>query len=194
VHTGIRIRIRSATAALAVLVAATTLAACGDDDGTPVGAPSDQGAPPLVNVVAVDFEFRDLPERVAAGTRFTLANQAPTELHEIVAVRLPDDEERPVAELLGLPPEELEAMMASGEPDLVILAPPGGDAVVAVGDGTLTEPGRYAFLCFIPTGVDPGAYLAAAAASEGGPPQLEGGPPHVVHGMFAEVVVEAVSS
>jgi uncharacterized cupredoxin-like copper-binding protein len=170
-------------------VAAMLLVACGDGEtiATPAAGAQVEVA---VEVVAVDFEFRDLPATVPAGTRFTLTNQAPSELHEIVAVRLPDDEERSVADLFELPPNELASMMATGGPDLVILAPPRGEAVVAVGDGTLTEPGRYAFMCFIPTGVDPDAYLAAAAASEGGPPRLEGGPPHVAHGMFAEVLVE----
>ena len=60
----------------------------------------------------------------------------------------------------------------------------------AEGDGTLTEPGRYLVLCAIPTGADPGEYLAAAAASEGGPPEgVAGGPPHFVNGMWAEVTV-----
>ena len=40
----------------------------------------------------------------------------------------------------------------------------------------------------IPTGADPAVYLEAAAASDG-PPQVDGGPPHVAHGMFAELTV-----
>ena len=60
--------------------------------------------------------------------------------------------------------------------------------IAAVGDGTLAEPGRYVVLCLIPTGADPAEYLAAAATSDG-PPQVDGGPPHIAHGMFAELVV-----
>jgi hypothetical protein len=45
-------------------------------------------------------------------------------------------------------------------------------------------------VCFIPTGADPQEYLTAAQEATDGPPQVEGGPPHVVHGMFAEFTVE----
>jgi hypothetical protein len=76
---------------------------------------------------------------------------------------------------------------------MVLLQPPGSDEqIVAVGDGTLTEPGRYVLMCFIPTGADPDEYLAAAAASDGeAPTGVAGGPPHVVNGMYAELQVES---
>lgn len=62
--------------------------------------------------------------------------------------------------------------------------------IQAVGDGTLSEPGRYAIMCFIPTGVDPQVYVEASAATESGPPQSEGaGPPHFVNGMRTELTV-----
>jgi hypothetical protein len=140
-----------------------------------------------VTVRLVDFAFVGLPASVAAGTKFTLVNEAETELHEMVAFRLAEDESRSVADLTGLNPEELER--ALGRPVFVLLAPPGGPVIPAVGDGTLAEPGRYAIFCFIPTGVDPQVYLEAAAAAQGGPPQVEGGPPHFVHGMYGEVTV-----
>ena len=73
--------------------------------------------------------------------------------------------------------------------DTVIVAPPSGDGLVVEGTGVLTEPGRYAIICVIPTGADPGEYLAAAAEAEGGPPDVAGGPPHIVEGMFAELTV-----
>lgn len=168
--------------ARAVIVGAVAviLAACGDDDTT--------DEPQVVEVTSVDFAFEDLPDSVPVGTRLTLTNEAPSELHEIVAFRLSDDEERSGDELMQLSPEELGAVFA-GEPATVILTPPGGDQVDAVGDGTLSEPGRYLLVCAIPTGVAPEAYLEAAAASEEGPPQVEGGPPHFVHGMWAELTV-----
>lgn len=173
------------TRALIATSVAVTLAACGgDDDGDDAAA----GEPGVIEVVAVDFAFENLPDSVPVGTRLTLVNEAPDELHEIVAIRLRDDEERSAEELMQLPPEEMGAVFA-GEPVMVLLTPPGGEQVAAVGDGTLTEPGRYLLLCAIPTGVDPDAYLEAAARSEGGPPQIEGGPPHLVHGMWAELEV-----
>jgi hypothetical protein len=174
-----RVAVRLARAA-AVGALAVAFAACADDDAA--------DEPGVIEVNAVDFDFENLPDSVPAGTRFTLTNSAPSELHEIVAFRIPDDEERPVSELITLPPEELGPLFA-GEPATVLLTPPGGDQVAAVGDGTLSEPGRYIILCAIPTGVAPEVYLEAAAASEGGPPQVDGGPPHFVHGMWAELEV-----
>jgi hypothetical protein len=102
-------------------------------------------------------------------------------------VRLPDDETRPADEIVHT---SLEDVLAGGPPALVLLAPPGGEPIVAVGDGTLSEPGRYLILCAIPTGADPAEYLAAAAASNGEQPQVEGGAPHFAHGMFDDLVVE----
>lgn len=174
---------RASLAGLALL--GLGLAACGDDDESAAAEPG------TVEVRAVDFAFEDLPDRVVAGSTLTLVNDAPTELHELVAVRLPDDEQRTAEELVHLPPEELGPTLFAAEPALVVLTPPGGDPIVAVGDGTLTEPGRYLVLCVIPTGVDPDEYLAAAAETAEGPPQIEGaGPPHITHGMYAELVVE----
>jgi hypothetical protein len=144
---------------------ALALTACGSDDAA--------DEPGVIAVNAIDFAYEDLPDSVPAGTRLTLANSAPSELHEIVAFRLPDDETRPVSELMTLPPEEMGSLFA-GEPAMVLLTPPGGDAsdqIAAVGDGTLSEPGRYLLLCAIPTGVSPDVYLAAAAESGGGPPR-----------------------
>lgn len=193
--------LRLAAATFAGLVA---LGACGDDSpsatgstgSTPVASSpgtsspgTSSPAPGVVEVTAIDFGYAGIPASVPAGTRFTLVNDAPAELHELVAFRLPDDEVRPVSELALLPAAELMPILGA-EPATVLLAAPGGEQIPAVGDGTLATPGRYALICMIPTGVDPAEYLAAAAASAGGPPQVEGGPPHIVHGMWAELVVE----
>lgn len=167
-----------------VLLHVLVLAACGADDGRSAVAEPDI----VVEVTLVDFSFQGLPNAVEAGSRLTVTNAAASELHELVAFRLPDSEARPVEELATLPPGEL--IEALGMPTTVLLAAPGGPEISAVGDGVLSEPGRYAVFCFIPTGVDPGEYLAAAAETEEGPPQVAGGPPHFVLGMFAELVVE----
>ncbi|MFP5318648.1 MAG: hypothetical protein ACLGI2_10185 [Acidimicrobiia bacterium] len=140
-------------------------------------------------VTAEDYRFEDLPATVDAGTTFKLTNASDVELHEMVMFRIPDNERRSVEELIRLPEEELGAIF-QGEPAMVLLAPPnGGDQITAVGDGKLTQPGRYAVVCFIPTGADPGAYLSAAQAGGEGPPQVAGGPPHAFNGMFAQVTV-----
>ena len=181
-------------ACLALAAASLTLAACGDDDDdedstaveeNDAGSDVDGRA---VEVTLVDYAFEGLPDSVDAGTTFTVVNDSDAEVHEFVAHRLPDNEERSVEDLAALSPDELGP--ALGAPATVLLAAPGGPMIAAVGDGTLTDPGRYAIMCFIPTGADPDEYLAAAAETEGGPPQgVAGGPPHIVHGMVAELTV-----
>ena len=191
---------RLAAAPLAALVALVPLAACSSDDDaadtTTTEAPAststthdDHAEPAEYEVTLSDYEFTGLPDEVAAGSTLTVVNTATTELHELVAIRLPDDEERSVEELLALPEAELGAILGAGPPATVLLAPPGGEQIPAVGDGTLSEPGRYAIICSIPTGASPEEYMSAAAASNGAPPQVAGGPPHMVHGMFAELTV-----
>lgn len=188
--------------ALAGLVLATAvLGACSDDDEeastgdtTETTTPATTEAPTttadepaVLEIAGIDYAFGGMPETIEAGTEIKLVNQSDTELHELVAVRLPDEETRPVDELVQT---DMGAVFGAGEPALVVLAEPGSDEqIVAVGDGTLTAPGRYAVICMIPEGADPAEYLDAAAESEGGPPSVPGGPPHAMHGMYAEVVV-----
>ncbi len=200
--------------ALATLLSVVTVAAiaCGSDDDDAVTAPADTAVEPatepektgpetddtttptaaagVVEIEAVDYSFENLPARVPAGTRLALTNAANAELHELVAFRLADDETRSAGELMQLPESELGGIIGAGPPAAVLLATPGSEQIAAVGDGTLSAPGRYLLICAIPSGADPSAYLEAAAASGGEPPQVEGGPPHFVHGMFAELVVE----
>ncbi len=157
--------------------------------GLLAGCSTAEAAPDAAEVELVDYAFVGLPDELAAGATISIENTSDSELHEFVAVRLPDDEERSVEELLQLPPEELAAFFPGVA--AVLLQPPGSDeTIVAEGDGTLPDAGRYLVLCAIPTGADPGEYLAAAAEAEGGPPQgVEGGPPHFVNGMWAELTV-----
>lgn len=162
------------------LALAPLAAACGDSN--------DSGGP--ITVTGKDYEFENLPSRVDSGTVLTLTNDSPRELHELVAVRLPDNEQRSADELVKLPQAEVEALF-QGPPAMVLLAPPSGGAqIAAVGDGTLREPGRYLIICSIPTGADPNAYLSAAQNSGGGPPAVAGGPPHFVNGMYSEITVK----
>lgn len=193
------IRAVAAAAVMALLVTG-----CGDDDDE--GATEDPGTTPslpsdveeeaetadgdesaeAVEVTAVDYAFQGLPETAAPGTVLTIVNESEKELHELVAFRLADDETRSVEDLLALPEGEFDP----GRPATVLLAPPGGEQIDAVGDGTLADPGRYAIICFIPTGADPAAYLEAAQETQEGPPQVAGGPPHFTAGMYSELLVE----
>ncbi len=165
-------------------VALSGVAACSADEETTADTDTTTSvADPFTAV-----EEGVLPETVPAGTKLTIENNAETELHELVAMRIADEETRPPAVLLELPEQELLAV-AGPNPTTVLLAPPGEPQVAALGDGTLAEPGRYLLPCAIPTRVDPAEYLAAAAESAG-PPDVDGGPPHFTHGMFAELTVE----
>lgn len=154
--------------------------ACGDDDSSPE----------TYAVKAQDYKFAGLPKTVAAGSTLEMTNTSKAELHEMVVIHLPDSEKRPVGDLIRLSDEELGEIVNT-EPAMVYLAMPGEDGTPVVGDGTLTEKGRYAVLCFIPTGVDPVKFMEAAENSDDGPPaDVGGGEPHAFKGMYAEVTVK----
>lgn len=173
---------------LLALMGALLLAACGDATAAETTTAAEaEPSESVIEVTAVDFGFENLPEQIPAGTTLTLVNESPVELHELVAIRLPEDETRTVEELMASP-EDLAAYFPSVT--TVVIAPPGEDGVAVEGTGRLDEPGRYAIICAIPTGADPAEYMEAAAETEGGPPEVAGGPPHFAHGMYAEVTVE----
>ncbi|MEM9034762.1 MAG: hypothetical protein AAGD18_09250 [Actinomycetota bacterium] len=163
-----------------LLLAMLLVGACGDDDAADV-------ADGVIEITGIDYGYEGVPEQIRAGSSIRLINASEVEVHEIVAVRLDDAENRPVSELAGVPPEELGSLLDGLQ--TVVVAPPVDSGFVVEGDGTLSQPGRYAFFCLIPTGADPEEYLAAAAEAAGGPPQVDGGPPHLVAGMYAEVDV-----
>ena len=170
---------RSARFASLVLLGTSALAlvGCSDDD-------ADAGDD-VLEVTLTDFSFGELPDEVPAGTRLQIENRSSSELHELVAVRLADDDDREVSEIVQ---DGIEEVLSSGPPAAVILEAPGGEPITAVGDGVLHEPGRYLLVCTIPTGADPAEYLDASAAS-GGRPQVDGGEPHFAHGMIDDLVV-----
>ena len=119
---------------------------------------TEQGTPPPADLVVsgLDYYFEGLPAEVAAGTTVSFTNASAVEAHELVLFRLPDDETRPVEEVW---------------PTFV------------VGDGTLTEPGRYIAICFLPVGGDPVEILEGD-----GPPESDD-PPHAAEGMVTDFVV-----
>jgi plastocyanin len=189
---------------VAGLVTTVTFSACGSDDDsatdettapsatdatTATEAPTattggDDAAGETLVVTAVDYGFEGLPETVPVGTKISLVNDG-NEPHEFVAMLIPDDETRPVEELVQLSEEELGAVFGDAEPATVILAATGQTDVpgAVVGDGTLTEPGRYAIVCFLPTGSDD------SILESDGPPPAGDAPPHAMQGMVAELTV-----
>ncbi|MEW6154012.1 MAG: hypothetical protein AB1673_08510 [Actinomycetota bacterium] len=169
--------LRRLGAIVGTLAVAAGVAACGDD------------GPGTHTVTAADYRFENLPATVESGATLELVNSSSVELHELVAVRLPDSEQRSVDDLIRLPEAEIEALF-TGPPAMVLLRAPGGDQIAAVGDGKLTERGRYLILCAIPIGADPDAYIQAAQASGDGPPDVPGGAPHFTQGMYGQIIVQ----
>jgi hypothetical protein len=166
-------------AGVVALIAGLALSvACSDDDPP---------EPTQTEVTARDYEFLDVPEDdLAVGSSFTMKNTSTVEAHEMIAIRIPDDEDRSVEEIAELSEDEQNAIFGDSEPSFVLISGPGEDAMAVLGDGTFTEAGRYALVCFVPTGADPEEFLN----SEQG--DVEGGPPHFAQGMHAEVTVVAV--
>ena len=111
----------------------------------------------------------------------------------MVIVRIPHEVTETLGQLLALPEEELDAKVGDVAPSAVIVALPGETGQAVEGTGVIDEPGRYAVLCFIPVGADP---EQVRELMEGPPPtgdeepNFEGGPPHIMEGMYAEIVVE----
>ena len=188
-----------------IVLAAFAMSACGDDaDGagddpapveTPAGEPADEPAPsgddPTASALAVtmhDFHYGDLPASVPVGTALTVSNASPGEMHEFVAFRLDDGDDRSADEIMN---GDVESLLGGAMPTMVLLAPPESDEqIVAVGEPVFSEPGRYLVLCSIPTGADPEEFMAAAQGSDG-PPQVDGGQPHFMNGMYAVIDVVA---
>ena len=200
---------------MAVLFAVGALAACGDDDDDDTVAPATDGTvaiqpaissiPPTgstavpipsetasaqVTVTATDYRFDGLPSSTVTGTAFKLQNDSEKEVHEMIFIRIPDEVTETVGQILALPEEEQMALVGDEPPALVLVALPGEEGMVVEGSGTLDEPGRYAVLCFIPVGADPQVVADAMASEATGPPDMGDGPPHVMEGMYGEVVVE----
>lgn len=134
------------------------------------------------------YHYEDVPtEAIAAGSKLSLTNTG-TEPHEIVALRIPDDETRTIDEIAALSEEEQGAIFADESQLATVIVSLTGttDTPGAVeGDGTLSEPGRYAIICTFPAGV-----TDDQVANATGPLETGDAPPHVALGMYAEIVVE----
>jgi hypothetical protein len=162
-----------------------------DHSTMPTTAASSPSAAGTIAVTASDYHFAGVPATIPAGSKLTFTNSSNKEFHEMVVFRLDDSEKRTVPELLALGEEQLMAMFGNAEPAAVLLGPPGGaPQIEAVGDGTLSEPGRYMFVCTIPVGADPAEIAKAMSAPDGPPPAADPkATPHYMAGMWAEAVV-----
>lgn len=180
---------RTTTYVTTVLAAgAVALTGCGD---------AATATPEPITVGAFDYAFEGVPATVAAGTTFELDNESDNdEVHELLAVKLADGEERSASDLLALAPPELGTLIDEGLAGFAAAFPASFDGEPPVGsEVTVAEPGRYLLLCLLPTGGPPdeiAASLAEYVARDGvgGPPaHPETGPPHAVQGMVTEVTV-----
>lgn len=167
-----------------IVAAALALAACAESGGEPVSG--------TINVTGQDYSFGGVPDVAASGAEFTFTNNSEAEVHEMVLVKVADVETRTIEELLELPEDESDTLV---EFQGVLVALPGEEGSNPEGAGssiTVTEPGRYAIVCFIPQGADP-EMVAEAMAGGGeseGPPDMGDGTPHAFLGMVAEFQVE----
>lgn len=174
---------------LVALALVATLTACGDN-GTPGASKSDgpgsegpdkaaQGGGAL-EVTAVEYKFKGLSGTVAAGTKLRFTNGG-KEAHELVLIRVNDDEKRPLSKLLALPEKESQKVTKFQG---VAVAAPGKEGKVVEGDLTLAKPGRYVGVCFIPVGTK------ELPKGPGGEDKKPSGPPHFTKGMVAEFTVK----
>lgn len=130
------------------------------------------------DVEATEYSYTADLEGLEPGVvGFDFSNSG-TEFHEMVLVRINDDVEESVEELLALPEDESESLTEFI--GISFQAP--GDSGILYAD---LEPGRYAFFCFLPVGATP-ENMESLESGEG-----EAGPPHFTEGMFEEFVIES---
>jgi hypothetical protein len=122
-----------------------------------------------IDAVGTDYEYEGIPDSVSAGVVTVTFDNQGEELHEIGLVRINDDVDLSIEELVQLPEEQAITMVQFS-----------GAAFAAPGESDTTylelEPGRYGAVCFVPQGT--------THEHEGS------GPPHFALGMLAEFTVE----
>lgn len=141
-----------------------------------------------LEVAASDYAFGGLPAELPAGPMIVGLTNIGEEVHEIAIVRINDDVDLSVEELLELPEEEVDSMTAFVG---IAFTFPGntGYAVVDL------APGRYVALCFLPEGATPEVLMELEELGVGGPDDTlpeggpEVGPPHFTLGMIHEFTV-----
>jgi hypothetical protein len=148
--------------------------------GEVTGAPSIDTAVTdgsVTEITATEYEFVGFVAEYPAGPLQLRMSNEGAEAHELVVVRVNDDETRPTEELLALPESEMQQTASAVG---ATSACPGRTSDVLALE---LVPGRYVALCLVPTGLTPDV-----ASSEEAIQAL--GAPHFTHGMFAEFSVE----
>lgn len=165
-----------ATGAAAVAVAIEEAVESGDvtalEEGTPEIDEADRAAHRFayddcdmatVDIIAEDFAFADVPDSIDAGQVAVQMQNNGEEPHVMALLRVNDDVDESVEEILGGEFEEIFAKVqtvASGG-----FADPGGAGIMVAE----VEPGRHILLCPVPAESD--------------------GAPHFAHGMAVELTV-----
>lgn len=125
-----------------------------------------------VEVTGIDYAFEGDFDSLDTGTAaFEFSNEG-NELHEMALIRVNDDTDETIEELLALPEEEAQAKTTFVG---VSFAEPGGSNTMY----TDLDAGRYAVICFIPTGT---TSMEEAESADG--------PPHFTQGMVRGFTVE----
>ncbi len=159
------------------VVVATTLLV--GTQGWPAGA-AGQAA---IQVTALEYRYVGLPTSVPAQTRLTLTN-AGAEVHQIVVARRADGVDMTWDRLLAEPDPVRDGLMTlEGQS----FAPPGATAATEI---TLTRPGTYFAVCFIPQGVT--SIPAQRDTPDSG--AAPDGPAHYLLGMRQEFTVTEAGS
>jgi hypothetical protein len=122
-----------------------------------------------IDVKAMDYHFEGIPEELSTGYHVVNFENAGTEMHEMLTIRINDGVTESVEELVDLPEDEVESKITMVNAEF---ASPGG---TDIGSWNLTEPGNYAVLCFVPVG--------SVGEAEGE------GAPHFTQGMIHEFTV-----
>lgn len=200
---------RSIRTAASVLVLALGLVACGSDDDADETAsasasasedaettddteaeddaaasgicadlpPAEEGAEGATRtaVIAKDYAFAAVEALALGGQQAVSLINEGEELHELNIVRIAPEETRSLEQIIQESAGS-DAPPATITPVAMGIACPGERTVF---NADLSQPGRYAAVCFIPVGT------TADADPEGEP----SGPPHAAEGMFAEFTV-----
>mgnify|MGYP001821566162 FL=1 len=199
---------RSRTLALvgaAALLLVSAAPALAQDDASGDSAMDMEGL--AVDVGGVEYAFTRLPTSVPAGTTLTFTNEG-VEIHEMIVNRLADGVTESFDELLALTASgvdlEAEGYIDTDFGNPMLLAMPDQ---TAEGSITLEQEGRYAVLCFIPTGMEPAALeefgvdittlgpdtdlSTLSPEAQAYIEEVSANPPHMAQGMIQEFVVTA---
>ena len=174
-----------------VPITTTTVAALVETPTTVAPAP-----PKIVQIEAFDYGYSGFDVEIVAGDALELFNGSETEFHNLVVIRLGDDDSRTVVEIAEISAEDIAGgwLDRGSARDHDRIATSVGHLDAAPGEGAfngrirLQTAGRYIALDMIAQGADP--LTVRSAVETFAPPYLvAGGPLGYQHGMIVEFFV-----